>query len=89
MSKEYKYSEVDDVMGKINHQLWEFRRLYAEKPKFILISEDLEMLFNVKMNLLYDREMVILDDEPLKISRIFGTICIVSKELQGLEFEVR
>lgn len=87
--KEYDMGRIDKIMGEINHQIWEFRRKYNEKPKFVLISEELLILFNYKMNLLYDKEIIMLDNEPLKIGRIYGTVVIVSRALKDYEFEVR
>ena len=87
--KEYDMGRIDKIMGEINHQIWEFWRKYKEKPKFVLISEELLILFNYKMNLLYDKEIIMLDNEPLKIGRIYGTVVIVSRALKDYEFEVR
>lgn len=81
--------EIHKILGKINNQIEAFRGMYHRKPKFIIISEKLEYILRNQMELMCQNEMIILNDEALKLNRIFGFSCFSSPALSNLEFEIR
>lgn len=92
MNKEieiYEWEEIHKILGKINNQIEAFRKMYHRKPKFIIISEKLEYILRNQMELMYQSEMIILNDEELKLNRVFGFSCFSSPSLINLDFEIR
>lgn len=87
--KTYSRDKIDKTLGSINNQIEAYRKLYRTKPKLILISKELELLFKEQINLMSQYEMVMLNDEPLEINRVFGLSCISTPALSDLHFEVR
>lgn len=85
----YEWDEIHKILGKINNQIEAFRRMYRRKPKFIIISEKLEYILRNQMELMCQNEMIILNDEPIKLNRIFGFSCFSSPSLSNLDFEIR
>lgn len=87
--EEYEWKDIHIILGKINNQIEAFRRMYHRKPKLIIISEKLEYIFGIQMELMRQKEMIILNDEELKLNRIFGFTCFSSPALRNLDFEIR
>ena len=85
----YEWDDLHKILGKINNQIEVFRRMYYRKPKFIIISEKLEYILRNQTELVYQNEMIILNDETVKLNRIFGFICFSSPSLRNLDFEIR
>lgn len=85
----YEWDEIHKILGKINNQIEVFRRMYYRKPKFIIISEKLEYILRNQMGLMYQNEMIILNDEAVNFNRIFGFSCFSSPSLSNLDFEIR
>lgn len=85
----YEWEEIHKILGKINNRIEAFRGMYHRKPKFIIISEKLEYILRNQMELMCQNEMIILNDEALKLNRIFGFSCFSSPALSNLEFEIR
>lgn len=85
----YEWEEIHKILGKINNRIESFRGMYHRKPKFIIISEKLEYILRNQMGLMSQNEMIILNDEALKLNRIFGFSCFSSPSLSNLEFEIR
>lgn len=85
----YEWKEMHKILGKINNQIEAFRKMYHRKPTFIIISEKLEYILRNQMELMCQNEMIILNDEPLKLNRIFGFSCFSSPSLSDLNFEIR
>ena len=85
----YEWEGIHKILGKINNQIEAFRKMYHRKPTFIIISEKLEYILKTQMELMYQNEMIILNDAPLKIYRIFGFNCFSSPTLLNLNFEIR
>lgn len=87
--KKYTQEEINQTLGKMNNQIEAFRNLYKQKPKFIIISEELSILLSMQANLMSQFEMIKLNGEPLEINRVFCFSCFVSPVLNDLEFELR
>ena len=85
----YEWEEIHKILGKINNQIEIFKKKYHRKPSFIIISEKIEYILKTQMELMYQNEMIILNDEPLKIYSIFGFNCFSSPTLLNLNFEIR
>lgn len=85
----YEWDEIHKILGKINNQIEAFRRMYRRKPKFIIISEKLEYILRNQMELMYQNEVIILNDEAVNLNRIFGFSCFSSPSLRNLDFEIR
>lgn len=85
----YEWEEIHKILGKINNQIERFKKKYYRKPSFIIISEKLEYILKTQMELMYQNEMIILNDVPLKIYSIFGFNCFSSPTLLNLNFEIR
>lgn len=85
----YEWKEIHKILGKINNQIEAFRGMYHRKPKFIIISEELNYILKSQMDLMCQYEMIILNDEQIVINRLFGFSCFTSPVLRGLNFEIR
>ena len=87
--KTYSQKDVDETLGKINNQIEAYRQIFKQKPKLILISKELEILFRECVNLMNQYERIMLNDEPIYINRVFGFSCLSTPALKNLEFEIR
>lgn len=85
----YVEKEISLTIGKINNAIEFYRHEYRDMPQLIIISRELEILFNMQAELMSQHEMIMLNDKPLHTYRIFGIICLPSPALKDLEFEVR
>ena len=77
------------IMGKINHEVWQYRTKYGKMPQLIIISRGLEILFSRQLNLMNLSQIIIVNNNELRVNTIFGINCLVSPALKELEFEVR
>ena len=77
------------IMGKINHEIWQYRTKYGKTPQLIIISRELELLLSRQLNLMSLSQVIILNDKDLQIYTIFGINCLVSPALKDFDFEVR
>ncbi len=87
--KKYTQKEINQTLGKMNNQIEAFRKLYRQKPKFIIISKELSILLRIQNCLMNQFEVIMLNGEPLEINRVFCFSCFVSPVLNDLEFELR
>lgn len=85
----YTEKEISLTIGKINNVIEFYRHEYREIPQLIIISKELEILFNMQIGLMNQHEAIMLNDKVLYTYRIFGITCLVSPALKDLEFEVR
>ena len=89
MKKEYNEKDISKMMGKINHEIWQYRTKYRKMPQLLIISNDLEILLSMKLNLMNLSQMIIVNNNELQVHTIFGINCLTSPALNNLEFEVR
>lgn len=89
VSKIYLEEDVSKTVGKINNAIECYRATYRNMPLFIIISKELAFLLERQLDLMSQREMIILNDNHIEIRKIFGISCIISPTLKDLEFEVR
>ena len=85
----YNKKDVSKVMGKINHEIWQYRTKYKEMPQMLIISNELELLLSYHLNLMDINKMIIVNNNELRVHTIFGINCLTSPALNDLEFEVR
>ena len=85
----YEWDDIHKILGKINNQIEAFRGMYHRKPKFIIISEKLEYILRNQTELIYQNEMIIINNEPVYLNRLFGFSCFSSPSLRNLDFEIR
>ena len=85
----YTEEEVNKTLGKINSAIQLYRYNYNVMPQFIIISHPLEILLQRKINIMNERQMIMLNGNPTEIKIIFGVSCFTSPALIDLEFEVR
>lgn len=85
----YSWEEIHKIIGKINNDIELFRNKYHMDPKLIIISERLEYILKSQFDLMSYSEMIILNDKPLKINRVFSLSCLTSPALSNLNFEIR
>ena len=62
--KTFSRDKIDKTLGKINNQIEAYRKLYRTKPKLILISKELELLFREQIQLMSQYEEVINNERP-------------------------
>ena len=90
--KREEYFAIDDInktLGKINSEIQLYRHNYYKMPQFIVISKELELLLQSQMEIMNERQTVIINNNTMEIRIIFGISCFISPVLTGLEFEVR
>ena len=87
--EKYEWDEIHKILGKINNQIEAFKNKYCQKPRFIIISENLEYILETQMNLMCQYKMIILNDESIKLNTLFGFNCFSSPSLSNLDFEIR
>lgn len=85
----YSWEEIHKILGKINNDIELFRNKYHMDPNLIIISERLEYILKSQFDLMSHNEMIILNDKPLKINRVFSLSCLTSPALSNLNFEIR
>jgi len=86
----YFKSDTQKVLEKMNKAISSYKFEYRDDPQFIIISYELSALFDIELSLMTQRQMImVLNDKPLEFYSLFGVPCIVSKALNGLQFEVR
>ncbi len=84
----YTEEEINKTLGKINNAIQLYRYKYNLMPQFIVISRPLEILLHKQTNIMNERQMIMINREPIEIRIIFGVACFVSPELIDLEFKV-
>ena len=89
--KEEVYTEksIDLTLGRISNEIMEYKQQYGKEPEIILISQALEIIFEMQMKLMEQCQMIMLNNKELKLHYVFGIPCITTPALDGLEFEVR
>ena len=85
----YFQSDTQRVMEKINKQISSYKLAYGKNPQFIVISNELAVIFEIQLCLMTQRIGVMIGDTPLEFFSIWGIPCIVSRALTGTQFEVR
>ena len=84
----YTEEEINKTLGKINNAIQLYRYEHYYMPQFIVISKPLEILLHKQTNIMNERQMIMINREPIEIRVIFGIACFVSPELNDLEFKV-
>lgn len=84
----YTEEEINKTLGKINNTIQLYRYNHHIMPQFIVISKPLEILLHRQTNIMNERQMIMINGEPIEIKIIFGVTCFVSPELIDLEFKV-
>lgn len=85
----YTEEEIEKTIGKINFEVNRYKQEYGVTPQLILISREIEILFRMKLDLMIERQMIYLFNQPIYLYSIFGIACMVTPALKDLEFEVR
>ena len=84
----YTEEEINKTLGKINNEIQLYRYNYGTMPQFIVISKPLEILLQRQMNIMNERQLIMLNGNATEIKVIFGISCFVSPALIDLDFKV-
>lgn len=88
---EYVYTEeeINGIIGKINDEIQIYIERYKKRPQMIMVSHILEMFMVNKIDIMHHHRYIVLDDNELRFSFIFGIPVLITPVLNGLEFEIR
>lgn len=84
----YTEEEINKTLGKINTEIQLYRFKYRTMPQFIVISKPLEILLQKQMNIMNERQVIMINVNTIEIRIIFGVTCFTSPELIGLDFKI-
>ena len=86
--KYFTEEEINGVIGKINDEMQYYIERYKKRPQIIIISHILEYFMRGKIDVMHHNQMIILNNNELRVSFIFGIPVLTSPVLDGLDFVV-
>lgn len=85
----YTEEEINSIVGKINDEIQIYIERYKKRPQIIMISKILELFMKNKVDIMHHHRYIVLDENELQFSFIFGIPVLTTPVLNGLEFEIR
>jgi hypothetical protein len=81
--------EINGIVGKINDEIQYYIERYKKRPQMIMISQILEVFMRKKIDIMHHNQIIMLNNNELRVSFIFGIPVLTTPVLDGLEFEIR